>query len=269
MCNASYKRWRRRQIAYGRWQPRVSVDAAREHVDALIRAGLRPAQVAELAGISKGTVLNIMQPTTGRIHADIEHRVRAVAVPDRPGDVTADNALVPIVGARRRIQALVAYGYPQAHLARELDMSPQHTTMAALAGRPNRTAGATGQSITAKRDREIKAVFDRLQLEPGPSDKAREYGRERGWPLPFEWDEDAIDNPDAQPARARWTPASRIAERREQVQELTSLGMPAWQIATRLNITERTVVRDRRHAPAQLTPAGAPDRPELDWGLDR
>ncbi|MEV6769934.1 hypothetical protein AB0N05_15035 [Nocardia sp. NPDC051030] len=264
MCAASYNQYRRRQIAYGRWRPRVPVDAAREHVAALVAAGLRPAQVADLAGISRSTVFNITDPDTGRIQSAVERAVLAVAVPERPADVTADNALVPILGASRRIQALVAHGYPQSHLARELGIDPAHTTMAALVGRPNRAAGATGQTLTAKRERAIRELFDRLQMTPGPSDRARDYGRRHGWPLPFEWDEDSIDRRDARPIRARWTPASTKAERREQVRTLTGLGLAASQIAEQLGVTKRAVQRDRQLAAlATSTPA------ELDWGLDR
>lgn len=271
MCSASYKRYRRRQIAYGRWQPRVSVDAAREHVGALLAAGLRAGHVAELAGVSPATMCNITDPNTGRIKAEIERAILAVPIPDRPGDVAADNALVPIVGASRRVQALVAHGYPQSHLARELGIYPAHTTMAALVGRPNRKIGATGQNITAKRDRAIKELFDRLQMTPGPSDRAREYGLRHHWPLPFEWDEDTIDHPDATPIGARWTRESALAEQREQlaarrerVQELTDRGFTAVQIADRLGVADRTIDRDRH-----LLSIGAPQRPEQDWGLDR
>ncbi|MFE3229870.1 hypothetical protein [Nocardia sp. NPDC059228] len=239
----------------------MPADAARDHLAALTAAGLRPKQVADLAGISAATVGNITDPTTGRIQAQIERAVLAIEIPSRPGDVAPDNALVPIIGAARRIQALVAYGYPQSHLARELGINPAHTTMAALVGRPNHSSGATGQSITAKRERAIKDLFDRLQLTPGPSNRARDYGRRHGWPLPFEWDEDSIDRPDATPVRARWTAASAQAERRDQVAQLSDRGLPNWQIAFELGITKRTVERIRHAAPV-----GAP---ELDWGLDR
>ncbi|MEC3957534.1 helix-turn-helix domain-containing protein [Nocardia sp. CDC153] len=264
MCAVSYKRYRRRQIAYGRWQPRVPADAARGHVAALIAVGLRPEHVAGLAGISPATVHHITHATSDRISAEIERAVLAVEIPDRPGDVAADNAFVPIIGARRRIQALVAYGYPQAHLARELGMNPAHTTMAALVGRINTASGATGQTINAKRERQIKELFDRLQLVPGPSDRARAHGRRHGWPLPFEWDEDSIDRPDAKPTRSRWTFASARAERRDQVQQMSQRGLPNWQIAHELRITKRTVERIRHAAPT-----GIPEQPQTDWGLDR
>lgn len=245
MCTNSYNRYRNRQIAYGRWQPRVPATAARHHVTALINAGLRLNHIAAITAISKATVYNVLNPATTRIYAKIEEAILAVEIPNRPGDIAPDNALVPILGARRRIQALIAAGYPQAHLARALGMSPAHTTMAALVGRPNLCSGATGQYIGATRDRAVKTLFDRLQLIPGPSNRARAYGQKRNWPLPLEWDEDTIDQPTAAPISARWTPDSARAERRAKVQAMTAAGKSAEQIAAALGIATRTVQRDR------------------------
>ncbi|WP_167486857.1 helix-turn-helix domain-containing protein [Nocardia terpenica] len=266
MCKAAYSRYRRREQAYGRWEPRVSPDQARAHVEQLVAAGLRPAHIAELAGVGQSTMTNLAKTGPRQISAKTEQAILAVAVPERVGDVTADTALVPIIGARRRIQALIAYGYPQTHLAHELDIEPSHATMAALVERAL-PEGHTGQSIPADRDRAIKALFDRLQMTPGPSDRARAYGRDREWALPFEWDEDALDDPDGHPTRARWTPptATQVRQdRRAQIVELTTRGLSAPQIADRFGITVRTVERVRQH-----TPAGAPGRPEFDWGLSR
>ncbi|WP_146161333.1 helix-turn-helix domain-containing protein [Nocardia sp. MDA0666] len=271
MCKAAYSRHRRRQLAYGRWQPRVAPDTARAHIDQLLAAGLKPKHVAELAGISHSTMTNLARPETEHINAKTEQAILAVAVPERAGDVAADTALVPITGARRRIQALIAYGYPQTRLAHELGIKPSHATMAALVERAL-PEGHTGQSLPASRDRDIKALFGRLQMTPGPSEQARAYGRDRGWALPFEWDEDALDDPNAQPDRDEWQPPSEQElrqVRRAQVAELSARGRSASQIAEQLHVTKRTVVRDRQFASVQFTPARGPIQPELDWGLDQ
>ncbi|MEU7633850.1 helix-turn-helix domain-containing protein [Nocardia sp. NPDC049220] len=237
-------------MAYGRWQPRVEAEQARAHVERLLGAGLRKAHVATLAGVSKTTVVNLTRAGTERISATVEQSILAVPVPERAADVAADNALVPITGARRRVQALVAFGYPQSRLARELGIDPGHATFGALVQR-QLPDGHTGQFIPAGRERAIKGLFDRLQLIPGPSQRARDYGRRRGWALPLEWDETALDDPHGVPERARWTPptgAQRRDERRGQVAALTERGLSAEQIADQLGVTTRTVVRDRGQA---------------------
>lgn len=255
LCSTAYKRNRRRQIAYGRWRARVPVDSAREHVRRLTDAGLRWAQIAVLAGVSRGTIRNITLPDTTNISADVESAVLAVPVPARPGDVVAPHALVPIHGARRRIQALIAYGYPQMHLSRELGIAAGHAAMCAFVGR--HAGNHQGKYVSADMERAVKALFDRLQMIPGPSHQAREYGRKRGWALPFEWDEEALDDPRGTPTRARYrresTEADRSdrdeksAERRTRVAELTAAGLSAGQIAVQLRISKRTVVRDRSY----------------------
>ena len=245
-------------MAYGRWRVRVPVEPAREHVERLVEAGLRYTQIGPLAGVSRGTIRNILLPETVRIAAHVEQAVLAVPIPTRPGDVVEDNALVPVFAARRRIRALIAHGYSQTYLARQLGMPPAHAVMSVLVERKLR-AGATGQYITASRERAIKALFDQLQMIPGPSDQAREYARERGWALPFEWDEEALDDPNGTPMCAKYRRESRegdrtersekAAERRSRVAELTAEGLSAAEIAVRLGISQRTVVRDRGHIP--------------------
>ncbi|GAB2666462.1 hypothetical protein GCM10027088_51520 [Nocardia goodfellowii] len=264
MCQASYQRFRRREQAYGRWQPRVPADKVRAHIERLKAAGIRPHQLEALAGVDRVTIANAARPDWERVSSEVEQAILAVPVPERAADVVADNALVPSLGAQRRVQALVAHGYPQAHLARELGISPASATMSGLVGRPNTAGGCTGETISAARERAVKALFERLQMIPGPSDRARAHGRAHRWPLPFEWDEDSIDDPTAKPVRARWTPASARAERHERIQQLTTSGAPAWQIADQLGITERSVVRQR-----QRSTVATPQRLEQDWGLDR
>jgi high-affinity K+ transport system ATPase subunit B len=158
MCVTSYKRYRRRQIAYGQWRPRVPVATARAHVEALIEAGLRPTHVADLAGINATTVSNITHPATSRIQAEIERAVLAVPIPDRPGDVTADNALVPITGACRRFQALIAVGV----LGLDDQLRPDsHATVQTL----TTLTGTTPVLLTGDNQRAATALATRIGIE--------------------------------------------------------------------------------------------------------
>lgn len=248
MCATHYAAHRRRQMAYGRWHPRVPADAVRQHIEALSAAGVRPMQVARLAGVSQPAISHIMTGAKDRqVAAWLEKAILAVPVPSRAGEVTADNALVPILGARRRFQALIASGYPATHLARELGATRTSRVVRSLMGHRNAENGKPSRGISAAREREVKALFDRLQLVPGPSKRARELGERHGWPLPLEWDENSIDDPHGRPVSARWTERSSWEERRATVADLTARGFSENQIAAHLGIHPRQVARDRSH----------------------
>lgn len=248
MCVTHYGAYRRRQIAYGRWNPRVPADAVRAHVEAMNAAGVNVNQLAKLSGVSQPALSQIMAGGPDRkIKAQVEAALLAVPVPERGAQVTTDTAMVPILGARRRFQALVASGYPATQLARELGVTRSNRTIASLMGQRADSTGRITRLITAERERVIKDLFDRLQMVPGPSPQARAFGERKGWPLPIEWDEHAIDDPNGRPVKARWTPASAREERREQVAALSKRGLTSDQIADRLGINARLVERDRTH----------------------
>ncbi len=260
MCPTHYAAYRTRQKAYGRWKPRVPATEVRGHVEAMRAAGVNANQLAKLAGISQPALSRIMAAgPDARVSSRLHDAVLAVPVPERAAEVTTENALVPILGARRRFQALVASGYPATQLARELGASSlNHHTIRALMGHLT-DHGATPQQINAMRERAVKDMFDRLQLIPGPSKQARALGDRHRWPLPMEWDENTLDDPNGRPTRARWTSASSRDERREQVANLTAGGLTRAQIAARLGITVRLVERDRTLAAAERAEPSTPD----------
>lgn len=246
-CSSHYQAYRNRQRAYGRWEPQplAPADEVRAHIDQMAAKGIRPRQLAQIAGVDPETLRRLTVVRESQVTVEVRNSVLSVPVPERAADIVPDNALVPIHGARRRIQSLIAFGYPRADLARELGMATNAGGMQSLLGVRRDGGPEVGQSVTAKRDRAVKELFDRLELTPGPSDRARAQGRRNGWALPFEWDEDALDDPHGRPVSARWTPQSQTDERREQVVGLTERGWSRVRIAEEVGVSERTVERDR------------------------
>jgi hypothetical protein len=49
----------------------------------------------------------------------------------------------------------------------------------------------------------IAGAFRRLEHIPGSNTRSVIEAERKGWPLPFEWDEDAIDDPDEKPFVAK------------------------------------------------------------------
>ncbi|WP_280381372.1 hypothetical protein [Nocardia wallacei] len=186
---------------------------------------------------------------TQLIHSDRQRSDRV--------DPAADSTWVPILGAVRRIQSLITSGHTQEYLQRRLGVSA--ATMRQLTGRPVRNDRNAGEQITAALHRRVHALWNELQMHPGSSDIARRIGAKYGWPVPFMWDEDRIDDPAAKPVACRRSKNSDLlgqrAENRDQRAELlravvaaTLRGDSGSQIAEQLAITDRTVLRYRAKA---------------------
>ena len=261
-CHRCYQAHRNRQIAYGKWNPSQTVpgDAARAHVERMRAVGIGPTRLARLAGVDPLSVSRLTREDDVRLTERVRSAILAVPVPERAADISPKDALVPIHGAQRRIRALIAFGYTREQIARELGIHPHNSTLNDLVVGHHDRKEKPAQTITAARDLACKELFERLQMEPGTSERSRAKGRRNGWALPFEWDEEAIDDPHGKPERARWNQGSATAERREQTAELTERGLSASQIAERLGVTERTVQRDRE---STKTTVGQPD-PQIE-----
>ncbi|MFF0546910.1 hypothetical protein ACFYTF_29145 [Nocardia thailandica] len=190
LCKACYARRRDRDIAYGRWaRQEVAAEPVRQHVRALLAAGMSRRQISERAGLNRSRIAVLLRtddPPTF-LRPNTAEAFLSVPIPESADCAKADHDLLPAIGVQRRLRALVASGWPQSHLARELGIEPGN--LGALIHR--------AQRVTVARHRAVVELFGRLQLEPGPPERARLYARRRRWPLPFQWDEEDIDRADA------------------------------------------------------------------------
>lgn len=251
MCGTHYEAWRTRQHLYGRFESKfVDAGPVREHVEMLRKAGLGKRRIANLANVKADTVAHLRNARKGRpqpsarVLREVADAILAIAIPSTPFETAAPNRLVDATGTIRRLQALVAIGHPQNQLAERLGLTP---------GNFGRTLHTP--QCTARRAREIAALFAELETVPGPSELARKRAARLGWPLPFQWDDDAIDDPDATPESVRRTRATALADRRtetaEQIEDLTAAGKSTKEIALQLGLSHRTIERrlkDRKSA---------------------
>ncbi|KIA63039.1 hypothetical protein [Nocardia vulneris] len=200
LCGTCYSALRNKELAYGRWESEL-VPAADTfaHIDALTDAAMGHLQIRRLSAVPAATFSRLLRerpPQIGRLTAQ---RIAAVPVPQTVAALVASaqgHEVVPALGSTRRLRALVSAGWPMATMAYDLGM--RRAGMDRLIHRSIR--------IRAYRHHEVVALFNRLQFEQGPSDDAAAYGLERMWPLPFEWDEDSIDEPGTKAAWARRHP---------------------------------------------------------------
>lgn len=251
MCPACYMAWHTRRHGYGTFES-VYVDAepARQHVAQLRAAGLGLRRIAEVSGCGRERLrcLTIGRSDRGtgpsrQILASHSERLLAIPLPEAPHIGPSDGARVPALGTVRRMRSLVAAGHSRASLCARIGVQPSNGTRL-FCDPHGRTTAATAARCAA--------LFDELQLVPGTCRRAINEGRRKRWPLPLDWDEDSIDDPAATVQHSRRTSGydpkhdpERIAARQQQVAALTRAGLSANEIAARLGVTQRTVVRDR------------------------
>jgi hypothetical protein len=199
--SAEYDRTRNRLVAYGRWQPFVDAEPVRLHIRMLMSYGIGWQRVCKLAGVSNGCVSRILYgapheggPRTRRVRTATADKITAV----KPTfDQLAGNARVDGTGTRRRLQALIANGWPQNQLG------------AAMGIRHHRLIWdhVRQDVVAADTARRVRALYDELwnvdPLTRGVSQRfaceARQRAEGYGWVPPGAWDDDYIDSPAATP----------------------------------------------------------------------
>jgi hypothetical protein len=144
----------------------------------------------------------------------------------------APGAYVDATGTKRRLRALVAFGYSRTRLAGLLNIR-SHTGIDTL-------FDEDVLHVKAKTAVAVEKLFNELQFRPptnnagGSLTSARKEGVLKGWALPFEWDDDDIDSPDASPVLSPDVPQPLTF--RERAEELRYLGFGDREIAERLGL---------------------------------
>ena len=218
-----------------------------------------------LAGISTSHVRELTDPGRGgdpgirRVRPEPAQRVLRIRA-DHANRAPRSHGVV--TGTRRRLQALIAVGWPHDELAARLGRSSASLRRSMLS-----------DSVTAQTAQDVSALYEQLwDLRPPQStddqraaaDAARTLAAERGWRPPLAW-EDIDTEPDPQPntvpagtddldevaiERALAGDGVRLehltlAEQHEVVRRLTERGKSIRDIAHQLATTKRPVSRRR------------------------
>jgi hypothetical protein len=189
LVHAQYETNRRRQIAYGRWEPYVDAEPARQHVKWLMGQGVPFAKILPIYPNVAALVYGrpaIGQPPTQRIRPDAERALLAI----QPTlDMLGDHARIDAAGTHRRMQGLMALGHPLAELARRLKTGP-HPLRQIL----------RDSTVTVRFYRRMVALHEELSMvrpQGWVADKTRRWAEGQGFLPPLAWDDSLIDLPAA------------------------------------------------------------------------
>jgi hypothetical protein len=195
-----WHRMRDQARSAGTWQPFVDAEPVRQHLRKLLAAGFTQDRIAALSGVNHQTI------------ADFTHHTRKIgrrALRYQTSRTTAEKLLavsltdhspvhVDPTSSRRRLQALVAIGWPLVHIDRQLGL-PR--------GRSDRTFRCNLIRIETKLT--LAEGYEHLRhLTPERNGvparhakSARARAAAKRWPKPEYWDQyaDVIDDPHFEP----------------------------------------------------------------------
>ncbi|MFD5910290.1 hypothetical protein ACFWHL_16385 [Streptomyces massasporeus] len=199
-CLERYRAWNRNRTSAkrsGQWQPHVDADPVRHHLRTLEEHGISIRQAATLAGVGARSLHPLFtRPVRHTVRPEIAAAVLAID----PEQVTPTR--IAATGTARRIQALVADGWPMAHLADHLGVYRSYVH--ALIRRHE-----DGQKILASTAGKVAEGYEQLVgkrparhgITPRQLKQARNLAASRRWPPTTYWADrmDVIDDPDFQP----------------------------------------------------------------------
>ena len=264
-CTAA-SRTATRERVYGRWHPYLDAGPVREHIATLRAAGIGVERMAHLAGLSVSHIRELAEHSRGdtrkarRVRPDTATRILGIGMNDAS---RAPHSRVDATGTRRRLQALIAIGWPGELLAAQLGRraSSLHRSM-------------TCESVTACTARDVAILYARLENARPPratseqraaADAAQAHAAAHGWLPPLAWND--IDTDPTPPAPPHQLPPrddiDEIAveralagdnitydnltpvEQQEVIGRLSARGTSIRDIATQLGTTKRAVSRRR------------------------
>lgn len=239
-----WERNRRAALKAGQWQPFIDAAPVRDHLILLLARGVSLCRVGELAGLGPHFLYSFLPPKNGRrrpvrhtVSPDVAQKVLAID-PD-----TANPAITEPTGTVRRLQALVANGWPMSHLATRLAVTPTYVSALIKRGENNRPVlAATAQKVAAT----YTQLSDRRPthggVQPGQAKRARNLAAANGWPNTRYWATrmDVIDDPHFEPDYGR-TKAQILAEDARWL--MAKSGLDREQVAERLGTSRSYIDR--------------------------
>lgn len=170
---------------------RVDAAPARDHVQQLLDAGVTYHQIAAATEgkVFQSQIRNLIEGNAVKEVSWIYPHTE-----DALFEVTYDKAMarsftfVPAVGVHRRLQALRRAGYNLQMIADRLGITYSAVYRYMLVDRVRTT---TLDAVTK--------VYDEMHMTTGPDEREMWIAYRRDWPPAMAWDDETIDNPNAEP----------------------------------------------------------------------
>lgn len=193
-CHSHYRAYenrRNRLRGYGTWQPLIDATPARQHITNLVAEGYTLRSIWQAANTDAATLQRILYGPNKTLRAETAARLLAVTAEQL---TPSTHRTVDATGTRRRIQALVAIGWPLTHIGHQLGIHPRPLTDLT---RVQRVTRGTAQRIETGY-RRLSGLDPTIHGVPrNHATAARRTAAARGWHGPLAWDD--IDDPEALP----------------------------------------------------------------------
>ncbi|MFF6844703.1 hypothetical protein ACFY8X_38935 [Streptomyces tanashiensis] len=179
----------------GTWMPFVPAGPVRQHIEQIAASGMPVAAIGERLGCGPKAFDRLMYASKRPERVRRETAESVLAYWPTIGDYP-DSARIDPTGSRRRVQALMARGFPGRYLASVVGVDEKSFSRALQAER-----------VTAFLARSIMKAYDRLWnqqpeahgVSAAAANWARKVARSRGYAGSLAWDDDTIDDPNAEP----------------------------------------------------------------------
>lgn len=248
---ASVYAWREQKRA-GTNTPTVDASEARAHLLELAAAGMGYRAIADRAGVGYSVIQRTASGVRTRINQLSAECILAVTL-RIPEPTPAKN--VDATGTRRRLQALTWMGWTGEDLMVRIGKRSEESTRL-----------MTSRLVFAETRDLVSAMYDDL-WDVAPADtygsrRAKLRARRNGWVSPLSWEDETIDDPNAEPivvddtgavdalaiemAITGYKPKLRTAERHVVVTRLHAIRWSDKKIAGWIGVSDQTVFRDRR-----------------------
>lgn len=232
-------------------------------------AGMTDGEIQDAARLSPSHIYQIIRNNTPVLHTTAA-RIFAVPVPENSGEPSRNGAYVPRLGTRRRLQALVADGWPANELDQRLGTGQGYTGYLMRGEGNDNVRLSTADAVRILYSQLAEETPEDHGIAPHLAKMARTRGTRKGWAGTAYWDADDFDNPDFTPATSDDLKRDELAAvRRHEVEHLDLLGFSPDNIAERLDMalsTVRAIVNEVRTGQRRDRTKAATDPDPIDIG---